>query len=109
MNIQTPELAITKTVFENGLTLLILEKHDVPLVTSTIWYKVGSAYERNGQTGISHFLEHLMFKVTTTYAKGVIDAMTAAYGGYNNAGTIFDYTMYYFNFFVGSLANCPGN
>ncbi len=98
MNIQTPELAITKTVFENGLTLLILEKHDVPLVTSTIWYKVGSAYERNGQTGISHFLEHLMFKGTTTYAKGVIDAMTAAYGGYNNAGTIFDYTMYYFNF-----------
>ncbi|GAK60787.1 predicted Zn-dependent peptidases [Candidatus Vecturithrix granuli] len=98
MNIQSPELDITKTVFENGLTLLVLEKRDVPLVTSTIWYKVGSAYERKGQTGISHFLEHLMFKGTSTYAKGVIDAMTAAYGGYNNAGTIFDYTMYYFNF-----------
>ena len=81
MNGQSPDLEISKTVFENGLTLLILEKHDVPLVTSTIWYKVGSAYEPEGQAGISHFLEHLMFKGTSTYAKGVIDAMTAAYGG----------------------------
>lgn len=98
MNGQLPDLDICKTVLENGLTLLILEKHDVPLVTSTIWYRVGSAYERKGQTGMSHFLEHLMFKGASTYAKGAIDSMTAAYGGYNNAGTIFDYTMYYFNF-----------
>lgn len=87
-----------KTVFENGLTLLTVEAHDVPIVTATIWYRVGSANETAGQTGISHFLEHLMFKGTPTYGKGMIDFLTASNGGYNNAGTIFDYTMYYFNF-----------
>ena len=91
-------LDVTKTVLENGLTLLCLENHHVPIVTSTIWYKVGSANEAPGQTGISHFLEHLMFKGTPTYGKGVIDFLTSAHGGHNNAGTIYDYTMYYFNF-----------
>jgi zinc protease len=89
---------VTRTVFENGLTLLTLEKHNVPIVTSSIWYNVGSANEANGHTGISHFLEHLMFKGTQTYAKGEIDFLTSTYGGNNNAGTIYDYTMYYFNF-----------
>ncbi len=94
----SPELDITSTQLENGLSVLILEKHDIPIVTSTIWYHVGSANEVRGQTGISHFLEHLMFKGTHAYGKGMIDSLTAAYGGYNNAGTIVDYTMYYFNF-----------
>lgn len=89
---------VTKTVFENGLTLLTLEKHNVPIVTSSIWYNVGSANEASGHTGISHFLEHLMFKGTHTYAKGEIDLLTSTHGGNNNAGTIYDYTMYYFNF-----------
>jgi zinc protease len=96
--VDSPKLEITKTVFDNGLTLLILEKHDVPIVTSTIWYNVGSANEHQGQTGISHLLEHLMFKGTQMYAKGAIDFLTSAHGGNNNAGTIYDYTMYYFNF-----------
>jgi len=96
--VKIPKLDLTRTRLENGLTLLTLEKHDVPIVTSTIWYHVGSVNEGAGQTGISHFLEHLMFKGTKTYAKGEIDFLTASYGGYNNAGTIFDYTMYYFNF-----------
>ena len=98
MNLKSPKLDVTKTVLDNGLTLLILEKHDVPIVSSTIWYHVGSANEIKGHTGISHLLEHMMFKGTQTYAKGAIDSLTAAYGGHNNAGTIFDYTMYYFNF-----------
>ena len=74
----SPKLEITKTVFDNGLALLTLEKHDVPIVTSTIWYNVGSANERQGQTGISHLLEHLMFKGTQTYAKGAIDFLTSS-------------------------------
>jgi len=98
LRVTSPTSDITKVQLENGLTVLILEKHEIPIVTSTIWYHVGSAYETQGQTGISHLLEHLMFKGTRSYPKGMIDAMTAAYGGYNNAGTIFDFTMYYFNF-----------
>ena len=98
LHVKPATLDVTRRVLDNGLTLLTLEKHDVPIVTSTIWYHVGSADESKGQTGISHFLEHLMFKGTQTYGKGGIDSLTAAYGGHNNAGTIFDYTMYYFNF-----------
>ena len=94
LHLKSPKLDVTKIVLDNGLTLLILEKHDVPVVTSTLWYHVGSANESKGQTGISHFLEHLMFKGTGKYGKGMIDSLTAAYGGHNNAGTIFDYTMY---------------
>lgn len=95
---QTAQINVTRTAFENGLTLLTAETHDVPVVTATIWYGVGSAHESAGQTGISHFLEHLMFKGTPANGKGMIDFLTASNGGNNNAGTIFDYTMYYFNF-----------
>lgn len=98
LNLKSTTLNVTKTILDNGLTILTLEKHDVPIVTSTIWYKVGSANENKGQTGIAHFLEHLMFKGTQTYAKGEIDFLTSAKGGNNNAGTTFDYTLYYFNF-----------
>ena len=98
LRVKSPQLDIQKRVLDNGLTLLILEKHDIPVVSSTIWYHVGSVNETKGQTGISHFLEHLLFKGTPKYGKGAIDSLTAANGGYNNAGTIFDYTMYYFNF-----------
>ena len=98
LRVKSPQLNVQKRTLDNGLTLLILEKHDIPVVSSTIWYQVGSAYETQGQTGISHFLEHLLFKGTPRYGKGAIDTLTAANGGYNNAGTIFDYTMYYFNF-----------
>lgn len=95
---KTAILDVTKTVLDNGLTLIVLESHLMPIVTSTIWYHVGSAHEPPGQTGISHFLEHLMFKGTPTYPKGRIDLLTATHGGHNNAGTIYDYTMYYFTF-----------
>ena len=98
LRVKPPQLDIHKRVLDNGLTLLILEKDDIPVVSSTIWYHVGSAHETKGQTGISHFLEHLLFKGTPSYGKGAIDSLTAANGGHNNAGTIFDYTMYYFNF-----------
>lgn len=93
-----PPLNVISATCNNGLRVLVLETHHIPIVTSTIWYAVGSAHEPRGQTGISHFLEHLLFKGTPTYPKGMIDLVTTAYGGYNNAGTIYDYTMYYFHF-----------
>jgi len=63
-----------------------------------IWYRVGSRFEAPGITGISHFLEHLMFKGTAKYVKGEIDDITTRQGGNNNAFTSLDYTAYYFNF-----------
>ncbi|MHC4861043.1 MAG: M16 family metallopeptidase, partial [Planctomycetota bacterium] len=69
-----------------------------PIVSSQIWYGVGSADEGPGETGLAHFLEHLMFKGTDRYAKGEIDRITLKLGGSNNAGTSKDFTQYYFNF-----------
>jgi zinc protease len=82
----------------NGLTILIREDHAVPIVSSMLWYRVGSRFEKPGITGISHFLEHMMFKGTSRYQKGEIDYITACQGGSNNAFTSHDYTAYYFTF-----------
>lgn len=63
-----------------------------------IWYRVGSRHERPGRTGISHLLEHMLFKGTRRFKKGEIDAITCRNGGANNAFTSLDYTAYYFTF-----------
>ena len=68
------------------------------MVSSMLWYRVGSRFEKPGITGISHFLEHMMFKGTSRYQKGEIDYITARQGGSNNAFTSHDYTAYYFTF-----------
>ena len=65
-------LDIKEWRLENGLEVLILEDHAVPLVTVQVWYRVGSRNERPGTTGISHFLEHMMFKGTPNMAQGSI-------------------------------------
>jgi len=83
---------------ENGLTILIREDHNVPIVSTMVWYRAGSRFERPGITGIFHFLEHMMFKGTGRYQKGEIDSITASRGGHNNAFTSNDYTAYYFTF-----------
>ncbi len=83
---------------DNGLTVLTLEDRAVPLVATMVWYRVGSRYETAGQTGLSHLLEHMMFKGSSRFGKGEIDAVTTRYGGTNNAFTANDYTAYYFCF-----------
>ncbi len=87
-----------RRLLPNGLTVLTCEDHSVPIVTTMIWYRVGSRYEVPGITGISHFLEHMMFKGTERYGKGEIDYITTVNGGANNAFTSRDYTAYYFSF-----------
>jgi zinc protease len=89
---------VQKTVLSNGLTVLTKEVHDRPVVASVIWYRVGSKNEELGQTGKSHFLEHMLFKGTNTYQKGDIDLITLRNGGANNAFTWLDFTAYYFSF-----------
>src|SRR5215475_12628605 len=89
---------VRKTVLDNGLVLLTKELHTSPIVTSMIWYRVGSRNESMGQTGKSHFLEHMLFKGTDRFKKGEIDLLTLKNGGANNAFTSHDFTAYYFNF-----------
>jgi zinc protease len=89
---------IGETTLENGLRVLTLERHSAPVVSVHLWYRVGSADEPLGATGMAHFLEHMMFKGTDRYGKGEIDRITLKLGGSNNAGTYKDWTYYYFNF-----------
>src|SRR5215831_12014045 len=89
---------VQRTTLSNGLTVLIKEVHDQPIVATMVWYRVGSRNEELGQTGKSHFLEHMLFKGTDRYKKGEIDLLTHLNGGANNAFTWLDFTAYYFTF-----------
>ena len=92
---ETFHLNIREFRLENGLEVLILEDHAVPLVTVQVWYHVGSRNERPGITGISHFLEHMMFKGTAKYGPGMYSQLVQRYGGTQNAFTSYDMTAYY--------------
>jgi zinc protease len=89
---------VRRTVLPNGLVVLTRETHVSPTVSTMLWYRVGSRNEQPGETGRSHFLEHMQFKGTDRYAKGEIDLLTMKNGGSNNAFTSYDFTAYYFNF-----------
>src|SRR6266850_6870913 len=89
---------VRRTVLDNGLVVLTKEVHTSPIVTTMIWYRVGSRNEELGHTGKSHFLEHMLFKGTERFKKGEIDHITLKNGGGNNAFTSHDFTAYYFNF-----------
>jgi len=81
----------------NGFRALLVERGPLPVVASVCWYQVGSRDERTGETGLSHFLEHMMFKGTDKFGKGQIDLQTSKMGGSNNAFTDADSTAYYFS------------
>ncbi len=85
----------TETTLPNGLKVIIKEDHRVPVVVTEVWYKVGSSYEPTGITGISHALEHMMFKGTPAYGPGKFSKIVAENGGDENAFTASDYTAYY--------------
>jgi len=80
---------------DNGLTVLIKEMHHAPVASFWIWYRVGSGDERPGITGISHWVEHMLFKGTEQFPKGEIDRQIARSGGDLNGMTWLDYTTYY--------------
>jgi zinc protease len=86
---------ITHFTLANGLEVVIIPDRRVPVVTHMIWYKVGSADEPPGKSGIAHFLEHLMFKGTDKNPAGRFSQTLAAIGGQENAFTTADYTGYY--------------
>ena len=80
---------------DNGLQVVVIPDRRAPVVTHMLWYKIGSADEDPGKSGIAHFFEHLMFKGTTNYGPGVFSARIADVGGRENAFTSYDYTAYY--------------
>lgn len=80
---------------KNGLKVVIKPDHRAPVVVQQVWYRVGSNYEENGLTGISHMLEHMMFKGTKTLKPGEFSEKVAKLGGQENAFTSSDYTVYY--------------
>lgn len=82
----------------NGLRVLIAERHHDPVVAVTLWYGVGSVDEPEELAGVSHFLEHMMFKGSRRFAKGEVDLVTTVLGGNNNAFTTPDHTAYWFEF-----------
>jgi zinc protease len=79
----------------NGLQVVVIPDHRTPVVTQMVWYKVGSADETPGKSGLAHFLEHLMFKGTAKHPAGEFSQTVLKIGGNENAFTSTDYTGYY--------------
>ncbi|AJE23138.1 pitrilysin family protein [Azotobacter chroococcum] len=80
---------------DNGLKVIVREDHRAPVVVSQLWYKVGSSYETPGQTGLSHVLEHMMFKGSRKLGPGESSRILRELGAEENAFTGDDYTAYY--------------
>jgi zinc protease len=91
------EVAYTQFTLPNGLHVILHEDHRVPIVTTNVWYHVGSARERMGRTGFAHLFEHLMFMGSAHAKYGEFDALLEDAGGDNNASTEYDRTNYYIN------------
>ena len=100
--VREPELRAGAEVHEhrlkNGLRVLIAERHDDPVVTVLLYYHVGARHEAEHEAGMSHFLEHMMFKGSANFAKGEVDLSTTMLGGQNNAFTGKDHTAYWMRF-----------
>ncbi len=86
---------IETVTLQNGLKVIIKPVPAAPVVSVFIWYKVGARNEPAGQSGLAHFLEHMMFKGTKKFGKGEISRLVGRTGGQQNAFTSYDYTAYY--------------
>lgn len=89
------EPPVHEFTLDNGLKILVQEDHRAPAVVSQVWYKVGASNEYGGITGISHMLEHMMFKGTDKHKPGEFSRIIAENGGDENAFTGTDYTAYF--------------
>ncbi len=91
------ELAIEEFTLDNGMRVFVVEDHSTPAFTINITYDVGSRDEVEGRTGFAHFFEHMMFQGSKNLPDNAIGEYTERAGGYINAGTSFDQTIYYHN------------
>lgn len=92
---EASDAAVKSYVLSNGMKVLVIENNRAPVMVSQVWYKVGASYEHDGITGVSHVLEHMMFKGTEKYPAGKFSEIIAANGGEENAFTGQDYTAYF--------------
>lgn len=86
---------IHRTTLANGLQVLLKEIHTAPIISSWVWYRVGSRDEPSGRTGISHWVEHMQFKGTPQFPASILDKIIAREGGISNAFTYMDWTTYF--------------
>ncbi|MBE0427125.1 MAG: insulinase family protein [Nitrospirae bacterium] len=86
---------VKEYVLENGLKIIILEEHKSPVATFQVWYRAGSVDEPAGKSGLSHFLEHMMFKGTSEYGPSEFSKIIQKNGGTDNAYTTKEYTAYF--------------
>jgi len=93
--VQAQTSQIQDVMLENGLKVLLLENHKSPSVTFQVWYRVGSRNEEDGKSGLSHFLEHMMFKGTPKVGPEEYSRIVAKNGGRSNAFTSTDHTVYF--------------
>lgn len=89
------ESPITHIVLPNGLMVQLKEIHTAPLISHWVWYRVGSRNEMTGRTGISHWVEHMLFKGTQKFPAGVLDKAISRDGGMWNAFTYLDWTAFF--------------
>ncbi|MBC7879045.1 MAG: insulinase family protein [Anaerolineales bacterium] len=86
---------ITQVTLKNGMKIMLKEIHTAPIISSWIWYRVGSKDEPTGKTGISHWTEHMQFKGTKKFPANILDKAISREGGRWNASTSHDSTRYY--------------
>ncbi len=91
----TPPAAVVRARLRNGLEIRLKEIHTAPLISFWVWYRVGARDEREGGTGLSHWVEHMMFKGTPSFPAGVLDRAISRDGGLWNAFTWYDWTAYF--------------
>lgn len=92
---ETDTARVHEFALDNGMKLIVKQDHRAPVAVSQVWYKVGSSYEHDGITGVSHVLEHMMFKGTERHGPGEFSRIIAENGGRENAFTSRDYTAYF--------------
>jgi zinc protease len=86
---------ITQSVLKNGMKVMLKEIHTAPIISSWLWYRVGSKDEPTGKTGVSHWTEHMQFKGTKKFPSSMLDKAISREGGRWNAATSHDATRYY--------------
>jgi zinc protease len=86
---------VTRNTLPNGLTIHLKEIHTAPIISHWVWYRVGSRDETPGNTGVSHWVEHMQFKGTPTFPASILDKAISREGGMWNAFTHLDWTTYY--------------
>ena len=96
--IRPPKLEFTEHKLANGLQVILLEEHEVPVINLQVWYHVGGKDEQPGHTGFAHLFEHLMFKGSAHVGADEHSRIIEAIGGFDNASTYDDYTNFFETF-----------